>query len=550
MTTFRIRAVVVGLALLAALAGSQDASAAVNKGVLSISPARRDITARPPQVLSPTNVKNTTQADMAVRVFPVLLFQNLDGSFGFNTTPRELSEAKLQLTTGPNAFDLKPQTQQTVHLRWNLLPRTAKAAYLGVVFEGVPHLAGKKSLGTVLRLLSVNFLSLPGHWTVRGLLTGLRGEQAGPKVLRFLPKVKNTGQIHAQPTNGRCKIVDSAGAVQVRSKFGTGIVLPGYEREYPILVKKILPAGSYEMSCAMRFGKVASRRTLKFKLSGPNTLPTPKLKLTKASASGEVGSSAHVHVVFRNAGTAPSNAVLKVALEPAGTTKAIVKKVVPQGSVAGGQSKTVDVTLGSDLQLGTYAADVILSDGKQDVDQLTASFTTTKHKGFFTKIWNWVKDHIAWLLLLLLLLGFLILFLLYRRRRREMEEELEAARAAQVAVPAAAPRAAAAPEPAPPPRRPTPPAPEPAPAPPPPPPPPAPPLVHEPAPIPSDGARINLNTASVEELMTLPGVGRRAAERIVAHREARGGFGSLEELTEIEGFHAERINRLRGSAEI
>jgi competence protein ComEA len=63
----------------------------------------------------------------------------------------------------------------------------------------------------------------------------------------------------------------------------------------------------------------------------------------------------------------------------------------------------------------------------------------------------------------------------------------------------------------------------------------------------TDGA-ININTASADELMQLPGVGRRASERIVAHREAHGPFSSLDELSAIEGFHGERIRRLGEAA--
>lgn len=46
---------------------------------------------------------------------------------------------------------------------------------------------------------------------------------------------------------------------------------------------------------------------------------------------------------------------------------------------------------------------------------------------------------------------------------------------------------------------------------------------------------ININSASVEELKNLPGIGDVLAQRIVAHREANGPFQSTEELKEVEG---------------
>jgi competence protein ComEA len=49
------------------------------------------------------------------------------------------------------------------------------------------------------------------------------------------------------------------------------------------------------------------------------------------------------------------------------------------------------------------------------------------------------------------------------------------------------------------------------------------------------GARINLNTAGVEELGTLPRVGPVLAQRIVAWRQEHGRFQNVEELDAVDG---------------
>src|SRR4029453_736171 len=49
------------------------------------------------------------------------------------------------------------------------------------------------------------------------------------------------------------------------------------------------------------------------------------------------------------------------------------------------------------------------------------------------------------------------------------------------------------------------------------------------------GPAVNINTASVKELMKLDGVGRQVAEKIVAHRDAHGPFKKPEELRKVEG---------------
>jgi competence ComEA-like helix-hairpin-helix protein len=48
--------------------------------------------------------------------------------------------------------------------------------------------------------------------------------------------------------------------------------------------------------------------------------------------------------------------------------------------------------------------------------------------------------------------------------------------------------------------------------------------------------RIEINTATVEELRTLPRIGPEIAQRIVAtRRKTRGGFKTLDDLTNVEG---------------
>ena len=47
--------------------------------------------------------------------------------------------------------------------------------------------------------------------------------------------------------------------------------------------------------------------------------------------------------------------------------------------------------------------------------------------------------------------------------------------------------------------------------------------------------KVNLNTATMEELMTLPGIGEKRAAAIVADREANGPFRIVEELTRVSG---------------
>jgi competence protein ComEA len=48
-------------------------------------------------------------------------------------------------------------------------------------------------------------------------------------------------------------------------------------------------------------------------------------------------------------------------------------------------------------------------------------------------------------------------------------------------------------------------------------------------------AKININTASVEQLTTLPGIGRKKAEAIAEHREESGSFATIEDIKSVKG---------------
>ncbi|MCK0173582.1 MULTISPECIES: ComEA family DNA-binding protein [Mycobacteriaceae] len=59
------------------------------------------------------------------------------------------------------------------------------------------------------------------------------------------------------------------------------------------------------------------------------------------------------------------------------------------------------------------------------------------------------------------------------------------------------------------------------------------------------GEPVNLNTATLEQLDTLPGVGPVTAAAIVAWRDANGPFSSVDQLGEVDGIGPARLAKLR-----
>lgn len=61
---------------------------------------------------------------------------------------------------------------------------------------------------------------------------------------------------------------------------------------------------------------------------------------------------------------------------------------------------------------------------------------------------------------------------------------------------------------------------------------------------------ININTADVETLTQLKGIGTKKAEAIIAWREQNGGFTSVEQLLEIKGIGAATLDANRQKIQI
>jgi competence protein ComEA len=59
------------------------------------------------------------------------------------------------------------------------------------------------------------------------------------------------------------------------------------------------------------------------------------------------------------------------------------------------------------------------------------------------------------------------------------------------------------------------------------------------------GAPVNLNTATQAQLETLPGIGPRAAERILEYRQKNGSFKKVEDLMNVKGIGEKSFLKLK-----
>lgn len=61
----------------------------------------------------------------------------------------------------------------------------------------------------------------------------------------------------------------------------------------------------------------------------------------------------------------------------------------------------------------------------------------------------------------------------------------------------------------------------------------------------SNEQKVSLNSATIDELMQLSGIGEVKAKAIIAYREENGGFKSIEELLEVNGIGESTFNKIK-----
>ncbi len=57
-------------------------------------------------------------------------------------------------------------------------------------------------------------------------------------------------------------------------------------------------------------------------------------------------------------------------------------------------------------------------------------------------------------------------------------------------------------------------------------------------------SKLNINTANIEQLSQLPGIGLRKADAIIAYRELNGEFLSVEEIVNVKGIGPKMLAKI------
>ncbi|MBT1165042.1 helix-hairpin-helix domain-containing protein [Bifidobacterium felsineum] len=63
-------------------------------------------------------------------------------------------------------------------------------------------------------------------------------------------------------------------------------------------------------------------------------------------------------------------------------------------------------------------------------------------------------------------------------------------------------------------------------------------------------SRININTASLDELQTITGIGPVTAQRIIDHRKSIGRYTSVDQLLDVTGIGSKTLEKIRGQVRV
>jgi hypothetical protein len=265
--TLGLAALVIG-----ALAAANGSAAVDRLPTLTISPAIVDQVLKFGTALPAITVTNGTTVNFDVKVYPALVTQNLDGSISIKPKRKDLTAAKKLFTLTPAAVVLPAGKQLVVKGRFLRTPAGKPDADAAAVIEATPPTPPHVPPKYRIRLLGALLISKPGAPPPQGRIVLLRAQQAGPRLIRLVARLGNSGRVHGYPQALRLRVLTTDGRTVFTGLPRPGVILPGFRRDYTAMVGRRLTAGKYLFQVTTRFGKKILHKGLRFKLVAPNKL--------------------------------------------------------------------------------------------------------------------------------------------------------------------------------------------------------------------------------------------------------------------------------------
>lgn len=133
-----------------------------------------------------------------------------------------------------------------------------RAAYAAAVVEARPAVVAPGA-SYRLRLLGASLVRTPRAPAPHGRIASIRVVRLGPRRLAFCARLANTGRVHGYPDHLRLQLRRMRGGAVASGAPRSGVVLPGYRRDFGIRLFRALPRGDYVLDATGRFGRSSLR---------------------------------------------------------------------------------------------------------------------------------------------------------------------------------------------------------------------------------------------------------------------------------------------------
>jgi competence ComEA-like helix-hairpin-helix protein len=483
------------------LSGAAETAAqaqAQGEKVVSLAPSRFRGVSAPNALYGPITLANGTDAPYAAEAVPVLLGQLRDsGDFVVRDDAGSRREAALLLSGSKKSFDLPPTSKQSVLVRAGEVG-PEEGIYAGMLFVATP--SGEGQIQETLRLNAL-FLLDPRRANIDLAPAPVVAAQTGPGQISLIVPVKNTGNVYT-PIGGQISVYRGHQKVaQVPLIHRNG--LPGSLLDIPGPVKARLAAGVYTLRGTIRSRDKEFPAHGTMRLFGPNQTATPGAHIVQFDQPAAYrGEPVELHATFKNTGNVPlaPTAAVRVGLLGADAKlKPLATSTLSSERVGPGQ--TGDITGSVRLPEGDQFQVVLtLTDHGRVLDTASLGVGVVERppRGF-----PW------WILVVAVVLVLVAVSIVARRRRRAARSPTTTTQGSGAApVPLSEPLAQA-------------------------------------SDTTKGAATVDINVATEAELLGIPGIGPKAASRIIEHRDEYGRFESVDALSAVEGFNADRVEKLR-----
>lgn len=377
--------------------------------ILTLAPSRVQTTASAGLALGPFSLRDDSDTDYRVKVFPVLIGQDRTGGIKVRDDASSLRKARRFLHFDNSGFSLTPGRVGSAGAVLRKVPADG-GFFGGLLFEGHPKHRKGAQVVEILRLSATLLLNPPADQQRVGVgAISVRADQPEGKGIKLLLATQNRSNAFL-PADGSIEVSDDTGKVVARISLKKIGLIPGATVDLSGPLGTKLGAGVYDLRGKARIAdkrdfvdgqmEISETGDLVFRNAGLTGLPTP---------APTEGDDAEITGAFLNTGN--------IAFAP--EVVGIVSPISNGEAGKRGESQPLSATEAAPDQPGEITGSLATPEGTDPyeirvrlvadgriLDARTVTVAPQAKVGLWTKISDWIRANAV-----LLVVGLLVLIL-------------------------------------------------------------------------------------------------------------------------------------------